>query len=75
MMRQPIINDLMPCPWCGRDELLSIYWEDADEDAIRAGITCWPCQIDGPTGRGEYEDRYEVARNAWNRRPPAPVHP
>lgn len=61
------MTDLLPCPFCGRADLLGV--EPAPEGGFLV-VMCRACGAHGPVGRGVLEDAEAVAN--WNRRPAPP---
>lgn len=57
MNTNPTLPELLPCPFCGSDDLVT-------KNEYYA-IECLQCCGEGPLGRGDAE-----ARERWNRRVP-----
>lgn len=66
-------NDLKPCPFCGSKRVRSnLYGRECDEDNYGHYVYCENCAAKGPIITGEEvepgENRWDKAREAWNRR-------
>lgn len=69
-------NKLLPCPFCGGEEL---EFQFSDIDGWVAHVRCNECDdMIGPMSKCKYDDKFEAAEDAtevWNRRPPTSDFP
>ena len=56
------MSDLLPCPFCGLTDPLSVH--PLDDEYPEYWVHCYQCGIDGPDGPTEAD-----AIASWNRRP------